>query len=209
MSVATQSSLIPVSSSALCSRLASRARSWICVLRYRVRFRSARIGLGGTKLARSSPASASWHSQAASETSVLRPGTCLTWRAFTSSSSNSSSRIAQTGFQYTPVASIVTCVHTDAPPASRASVRRPAHRRRELRHMLLATAALRPAPAHTRSPAPCAHQAPPGAQRSSPQPYLPGFDTTMIVAQGPRELTSLTGVLMATVRSSGETHTPN
>ena len=33
MSVATQSSLIPVSSSALCSRFASRERSWICALR--------------------------------------------------------------------------------------------------------------------------------------------------------------------------------
>jgi hypothetical protein len=33
MSVATQSSLIPESSSALCRRLASRARSWIWVLR--------------------------------------------------------------------------------------------------------------------------------------------------------------------------------
>ena len=108
--MATQSSLIPVSSSALCSRLASRARSWIWVLRYRVRFLSVRIGLGGTKLARSSPASASWHSHAASDMSVLRPGTCLTWRALTNSSSKSSSRIAHTGFQYTPVASIVTCV---------------------------------------------------------------------------------------------------
>ena len=55
MSVATQSSLIPVSSSALCSRLASRWRSWICVLRYRVRFRSVRIGFGGTKLALQQP----------------------------------------------------------------------------------------------------------------------------------------------------------
>ena len=38
--------------------------------------------------------------------------------------------------------------------------------------------------------------------------HLPQIDVT-IVAQGPRELASLTGVLMATVRSSGETHTPN
>jgi hypothetical protein len=38
-----------------------------------VRFRSARIGLGGTKLDFNRPASASWHSHAASETSVLRP----------------------------------------------------------------------------------------------------------------------------------------
>jgi hypothetical protein len=33
MSAATQSSLIPASSKALCSRLTSRERSWICVLR--------------------------------------------------------------------------------------------------------------------------------------------------------------------------------
>jgi hypothetical protein len=78
MSVATQSSLMPVSSSALCSRLASRWRSAICVLRYRVRFLSVRIGLGGTKLALSSPASSRWHSHCASDTSVLRPGTFLT-----------------------------------------------------------------------------------------------------------------------------------
>ena len=34
-----------------------------------------------------------------SETSVLRPGTCFTWRASTRSSSKSSLRTAQTGFQ--------------------------------------------------------------------------------------------------------------
>jgi hypothetical protein len=61
--------------------------------------RSARIGFGGTKLRCKSPASSNWQSQAASETSVLRPGTCLTWRALQSRQSNSSSRIAQTGFQ--------------------------------------------------------------------------------------------------------------
>jgi len=65
MSVATQSSLIPVSSSALRSRLASRWRSAIWVLRYRVSCLSARIALGGTKLARNSPASSSWHSHSA------------------------------------------------------------------------------------------------------------------------------------------------
>src|SRR3954470_8995314 len=54
--------------------------------------------MGGTKLAFSSPASASRHSHAASETSVLRPGTCLTWRALTSRHSNSSSRIAHGAF---------------------------------------------------------------------------------------------------------------
>ena len=53
-------------------------RSLICALRYRVRFRSVRIGLGGTKLAFNSPASNSWHSHCASLMSVLRPGTCFT-----------------------------------------------------------------------------------------------------------------------------------
>src|SRR3954453_9471714 len=47
MSVATQSSLMPVSSKALCSRLASRWRSAICVMRYLVRVRSRRWGLAG------------------------------------------------------------------------------------------------------------------------------------------------------------------
>ena len=104
---------------ALRSRLASRACSWIWVLRYRVRFRSVRIGLGDTKLRRSSPASASWHSHSASLTSVLRPGTCLTWRALTSRQSNSSSRIPHTGFQSTPVASITTCSTPNAASQSR------------------------------------------------------------------------------------------
>ena len=119
MSLATQSSLIPVSSSALCSRLASRWRSWICVLRYRVRVLSARCGLGGTKLPRNSPASISWQIQAASEQSVLRPGTCLTCLALTSISSKASSRMCQTGCQYTPVASIATCVTPCASSQSR------------------------------------------------------------------------------------------
>jgi hypothetical protein len=39
-----------------------------------VNWRSARIGFGGTKLARSSPCSSSWHSHCASPMSVLRPG---------------------------------------------------------------------------------------------------------------------------------------
>ncbi len=62
MSVPTHPSLIPVSSKILCSRAASRWRSLICVLRYRVRFLSVRIDVGGTKLAPSSPASSSWQS---------------------------------------------------------------------------------------------------------------------------------------------------
>ena len=47
----------------------------------------------------------------ASFTSDLRPGTCLTSRALTSSTSNPrASRISKTGIQYTPVDSIATVV---------------------------------------------------------------------------------------------------
>jgi putative transposase len=62
--------------------------------------RNCRIGFGGTKLAFNNPASASRHNHAASDTSVLRPGTCLTCRALTNRHSNSSSRIAHGAFQY-------------------------------------------------------------------------------------------------------------
>ena len=77
MSVATQSSLIPVSSSALCSRFASRWRArWICVLRYRVRFRSSpdRLGRHEARRATARPPAAGTATRA-SLTSVLRPGT--------------------------------------------------------------------------------------------------------------------------------------
>ena len=67
-----------------------------------------RTGFGGTRLGLSSPASSSWQSHCASWTSVLRPGTCLTWRALTSRHLKRSSSTAHTGFQYTPVASIAT-----------------------------------------------------------------------------------------------------
>src|SRR5262249_34861988 len=90
--------------------LASRWRSLISVLRYRVRSRSSRIGFGGTKLLRNSPCSSSWHNHCASEASVLRPGTFLTCAALHKTSSNSSSSTYQTGFQYTPAASIATCL---------------------------------------------------------------------------------------------------
>src|SRR3954447_2191033 len=51
-------------------------------------------------------------SQVASFTSVLRPGTALTWAALARASARSvsSHSTAQTGFQYTPVASITACV---------------------------------------------------------------------------------------------------
>jgi hypothetical protein len=47
--LATEPSLIPVSPRILCSLAVFRERSLICVLRYRVRLRSVRIGLGGTR----------------------------------------------------------------------------------------------------------------------------------------------------------------
>src|SRR6266487_4460571 len=82
---------------------------------------------GGTKLPRSSPHSSSSHSQAASPTSVLRPGRILTWWALTrSSSSPRSSSTYQQGFQYWPVASMTTWV---TPSAARA---RHAHTRHHL-----------------------------------------------------------------------------
>jgi hypothetical protein len=94
--------------------------------------------VGGTKLALSRPASASWHSHAASETSVLRPGTCRACRALTNMHSNSSSRIAHGAFQYTPVASITPCV--TAWPASQSRNASSPERWSKLRHVLLAPA---------------------------------------------------------------------
>src|SRR3954452_6820305 len=55
-----------------------------------------------------------WASRSASHmasfTSVLRPGTAFTCIALASTSSKSPARTAQTGFQYTPVASMATHV---------------------------------------------------------------------------------------------------
>ena len=99
MLLARVPSLIPVSSRIVCSLAVSRERSLICVLRYRVRLRSVRIGLGGTRLPRNRPASSSWQSHCASLMSVLRPGTCLTCLALTSINSKPSSSTAHTGFQ--------------------------------------------------------------------------------------------------------------
>jgi hypothetical protein len=71
MSVATEDSLIPASSSSFSSRCTSRQRSrvkWVRV-RVRVRSRSARIGGGGTNDAVTSPCAPRSVSQAASHTS--------------------------------------------------------------------------------------------------------------------------------------------
>ena len=77
MSVATEDNLIPASSRSFSSRWISRVRSRVIMVRARVRSRSSRIGAGGTNEARTSPWAPRSASQAASETSVLRPGTFL------------------------------------------------------------------------------------------------------------------------------------
>ena len=55
MSVATEDSLIPASSSSFSSRCASRLRSRVMTVRVRVRSRNSRIGGGGTNEARTNP----------------------------------------------------------------------------------------------------------------------------------------------------------
>ncbi len=74
MSVATTDSLIPASSRTFSKRWASRVRARVIAVLVRVRSRSSRIGSGGTNEARNNPCAANWASQAASDTSVLRPG---------------------------------------------------------------------------------------------------------------------------------------
>ena len=81
-------------------------------LRVRNRPRSSCVAPSGTKLARIRPWARRSDCQAASLTSLLRPGTFFTCRALASTSSTSPSlRMCQTGFQYTPVASMATCRH--------------------------------------------------------------------------------------------------
>src|SRR5215204_3411474 len=86
------------------------AFSRVSCLRARVRSRSACSGIVGTKLGRMRPWASRSASHVASFTSVLRPGTALTGWALASTSSKSPAKTAQTGFQYTPVASIATAV---------------------------------------------------------------------------------------------------
>lgn len=115
---ATEDSFTPASSSTLCSRWDSRARSSIAELRWRVRSRSARNGSGGMKLGRTRPCSSSDAPQIASATSVLRPGTLRMCRALiTHTSGTDASNTRWTGFPSTPVASIPTTSR----PARRAS----------------------------------------------------------------------------------------
>src|SRR5215831_9026378 len=72
------------------------------------------MGWGGTKLAFSNPCSNKSAIHSASFTSVLRPGTFLMRWALATVSSKSPSRMAYTGFQYTPVDSMATCVQPSA-----------------------------------------------------------------------------------------------
>src|SRR5918996_5907594 len=155
---------------------------------------------GGTKLPRSNPCSNSSHSQAASPTSVLRPGRILTWRALTNSSSNPrSSSTYQHGFQYWPVASITTwatpCSVSQSARASRSA----------LKVLKVRTSWQRPpAPSATRTQATSSSlpmSSP--AQRSSTTSTV---DTSLAVGwcpAGPTDQATLNGVLAATVRGAG------
>ena len=79
-------------------------------LRVRVKSRRACTAGGGTKLLRINPWAKRSAIHAASVTSLFRPGTFRMWAALASTSSKASSSTCQTGFQYTPVASMATCV---------------------------------------------------------------------------------------------------
>src|SRR3954465_1462780 len=115
MSERTDPSLRLAPCSSLSMRWTWPLRSRMNCLRVRVRSRSACTWAGGTKLGRIRPCARRSASQVASFTSVLRPGTALTWAALARASARSfsSHSTAQTGFQYTPVASITTCVTHD------------------------------------------------------------------------------------------------
>jgi len=110
---ATESILMPASSQTLASRCSSLVRASVSLRRYRVISRIRAISAGGMKLPRNRPTSSSCASHCASLTSVLRPGTFFTCAAFTNSTSIggcASHRAWNTGRQYTPVDSMVTCV---------------------------------------------------------------------------------------------------
>ena len=127
MSLATRVSFTFASSSVFCRRRVCRAISRTSCLRVRVRSRSSWIGAGGTKLPGISPCANRSAIQVASFRSLLRPGTFRMCCALASTSVNeaSSSRTCHTGFQYTPVASIATCVQP-ASVSQAASSSRPA-----------------------------------------------------------------------------------
>lgn len=88
----TEESLIPEPSKNFSRRWISLVRSRMAMARALVRSRSSRTGSGGTNDARSSPWAPNWARQAASETSVLRPGMFLAALALTSITGSVSSR---------------------------------------------------------------------------------------------------------------------
>jgi hypothetical protein len=105
--------LIPASCSTSPSREISLTRCWQILARYRIRSRTALTSGGGMKLPASSPHSSSCASHSAPARSVLRPGTFFTCAALqTSTRSNPPCPASawQAGIEYTPVASIATCV---------------------------------------------------------------------------------------------------
>ena len=79
---------MPASSSSFSSRWISRVRSRITAVLVRVKSRNCRIGSGGTNEPRTRPWAPSCASEAASDTSLFRPGRFFTCRAFTSMTSN-------------------------------------------------------------------------------------------------------------------------
>src|SRR5215472_3411479 len=113
MSVITEHSLMFASSRTAWMRCTCCTISRVNCFRVRVRSRNSWIAGGGTKLDWIRPCANRSASQVASFTSLLRPGTFFTCAAFARISANRPSRMCQTGFQYTPVASIATCLHPE------------------------------------------------------------------------------------------------
>ena len=136
MSVITEASLTFASSSTAWRRCVCRTISRLSCLRVRVRSRRSWIGCGGTKLARIRPCASRSAIQVASFTSLLRPGTPLMCAAFASTSSKRPSRMCQTGFQYTPVASIAT-MRAPGCLEPLGKLQQSARRRREPAHLAL------------------------------------------------------------------------
>src|SRR5262245_9185329 len=123
-SESTDSMLILASSKVFCTRCTWPAFSRTSCLRVRSSPRSSWIAGCGTKLARTSPCANNSDSHVASFTSVLRPGTFFTCTAFARMSSKLlSASTCHTGFQYTPVASIATCVQPFSSSHSLNSIR--------------------------------------------------------------------------------------
>src|SRR6266511_5319296 len=159
------------------------------------------MGAGGTKLPRSSPCSNSSASQAASQTSVLRPGKILTCRALTNNSSKPpSSRTYQIGFQYWPVASITTWV-TPSPASHPANASSP-----EVNVGNVRTSWSRPPrPSGTRTHATTSSLATSNpAQRATSSSTVDTSPSRGWRPAGPTESTTLKRVLTATVRGAGK-----